>query len=73
MDGDLVVVDLERRVTIRNEDVVSKCGWTVLDGREVVGVPVMTVARGRIVARDGRPLAEPGSGRYVVPDALSVG
>ena len=64
-DADLVVVDLERTATIREADVLSKCGWTILDGREVTGVPVLTVLRGTVVARDGRVLAEEGSGLRV--------
>lgn len=64
-DADLVLVDLDEPYTIRNEDVASKCGWTVLDGRTVIGRPVTTISRGRIVADRGVVLADPGSGRFV--------
>jgi dihydroorotase (multifunctional complex type) len=64
-DADVVVVDLERTVTIREADVLSKCGWTILDGREVTGVPLLTMVRGEVVVRDGRVLADEGSGRSV--------
>jgi dihydroorotase-like cyclic amidohydrolase len=73
-DADLVVVDLDARSSIREADVLSKCGWTAWDGREVQGVPVLTMVRGRVVARDGRVAGEPGWGRLArpLPDAATV-
>jgi dihydroorotase len=73
-DADLVVVDLSARSTIRQADVLSKCGWTAWDGREVQGVPVLTLVRGRTVARDGRVIDAPGWGRHArpVPDTADV-
>jgi dihydroorotase (multifunctional complex type) len=64
-DADLVVVDPSAEATIREADVLSKCGWTVLDGRVVRGVPTMTIRRGEVVYEGGRVSAEPGSGRFV--------
>lgn len=64
-DADLVVVDPAARHTIRGDEVLSKCGWTILEGREVVGMPTMTLVRGRPVARDGTVLAGVGDGAWV--------
>jgi dihydroorotase-like cyclic amidohydrolase len=64
-DADVVVVDLARERVLRDEDVVSKAGWTPYAGRRVVGQPVMTFVRGRLVAEDRRPVGEPGWGRWV--------
>lgn len=64
-DADMVVVDAVSRHTIRAEEVLSKCGWTILDGREVVGVPSATIVRGRIVARDGVIDAREGDGQWI--------
>jgi dihydroorotase (multifunctional complex type) len=66
-DADLVVVDMDRTVTITAADGYSKCGWTPFEGREVRGVPVMTIRRGEIIARDGKVLSEPGSGQFLRP------
>lgn len=71
-DADLVVVDLTARSTIREADVLSKCGWTAWDGWEVQGMPVMTFVRGRIVYRDGSVVGEPGWGRQVRPTHASL-
>src|SRR4051794_10235733 len=71
-DADLVVVDLERRETITAASSYYKCGWTVLEGREVRGVPVLTILRGRVIAEEGKVLAEPGSGRFQLPVGVAA-
>jgi len=66
-DADLVVVDLDRRETITAARSYYKCGWTVLDGRAVHGVPLLTILRGRVIAENGVVDAAPGSGRFQLP------
>lgn len=63
-DGDLVLVDPSLRWTLRNEDVISKAGWTPFDGREVTGRAVRTYLRGRLVAQDGRAVGT-GTGGFL--------
>jgi dihydroorotase len=53
-DADLVLVDLNRTHTIRNEDQLTKCGWSAWHGAELTGLPVRTWVLGREVFRDGR-------------------
>ncbi len=48
-DGDVVVIDLKRRITVKNEMVHSRPGWSILEGREMTGWPVMTIRRGEIL------------------------
>jgi allantoinase len=64
-DADFVLVDMAAEKTLRNEDVVSKVGWTPFEGRTVKGLPVMTFVRGRLVAKDGKPTIGPGWGEYI--------
>lgn len=49
-DADLVVVDLNRKVKVTNDMVHSSAGWTLWEGREMKGWPVMTVLRGKVIA-----------------------
>jgi dihydroorotase-like cyclic amidohydrolase len=67
-DADLVIVDMDREVTLRDEDVVSKCGWTPYDGMTVQGVPEATYVRGELVVEDREVVGEPGYGEFVNPD-----
>ena len=56
-DADFVVVDLDRRVEVSNDQVLTRSGWTVLDGHAIHGWPVATFLRGKQIARweDGAP------------------
>jgi dihydropyrimidinase/dihydroorotase len=56
-DGDVVIVDLKRRVTVKNEMIHSRPKWTILEGREMTGWPVMTIRRGEVLMEwpDGEP------------------
>ncbi|MEZ4365603.1 MAG: amidohydrolase family protein, partial [Kofleriaceae bacterium] len=52
-DADLTVVDLTARTTVTDAQMASRCGWTPLAGRELVGAPVATVVRGALAMQDG--------------------
>jgi dihydroorotase (multifunctional complex type) len=64
-DADITLVDLRQERTLRDGEICSRAGWTPYAGRRVRGRPVMTFVRGRLVARNGRPVGEPGWGRLV--------
>jgi dihydroorotase len=56
-DGDLTLVDLAARRTIRHQDMATRAGWTPFDGFEAKGWPVATIIRGRVVMRDDEVVA----------------
>ena len=64
-DADIVLVDPAEAWTVRDEDVISKAGWSPYAGRTLVGRAVRTYGRGRLLAADGEVVAEPGWGRWV--------
>lgn len=53
-DADLVLVDLERRHTVRSVDQLTKSGWSPWDGVELVGQPIRTWVNGLTVYSEGR-------------------
>ena len=65
-DADLVLVDMKRSTTIRNEDQLSKAAQTPFAGRVVQGAPVQVFLRGIEIAREGRPCAGP-VGKFLRP------
>lgn len=65
--ADIAIVDLDREFEIRDEDVLSKIGWTPYAGRRIRGVVTNTLVRGREVFRDGAVVGEPGWGRQAKP------
>ena len=48
-DADLVIFDYSRVFTVRNEDQLSKCGWTPYNGAELRGVIEKVMVDGRFV------------------------
>ncbi|HVP03923.1 MAG TPA: amidohydrolase family protein [Solirubrobacteraceae bacterium] len=70
-DADLVVLDLERAVTVSNEMVFTRSGWTVLDGHTIHGWNEATFLHGRQMSRweEGAPrpefLGDVSEGRYL--------
>jgi dihydropyrimidinase/dihydroorotase len=56
-DGDFVVVDLKRRVKITRDILHTITPWSIYEGWEATGWPVMTIVRGNIVME--WPEAEP--------------
>lgn len=70
-DADLVLVDLNRTAVVRNEEQLTKCGWTPWDGVSLTGWPVRTFVHGQTVYCDGRVVGE-GTGREILYDRQQV-
>ncbi|HTI00521.1 MAG TPA: dihydropyrimidinase [Acidisoma sp.] len=64
-DADLVLWDAGREVTITNDLMQHAIDYTPYEGLKVTGWPRMTLARGRVVMKDDRVTAEPGSARFL--------
>lgn len=64
-DADLVVFDPNREFTIRAENQHSKVGYTLYEGRTVLGWPELSFQRGKPVLQDGEVVAVPGQGRFL--------
>ncbi|MEK6984324.1 MAG: amidohydrolase family protein [Nanoarchaeota archaeon] len=52
-DADLVIVDLDKRQAVRNEDLLTKCKWSPFEGRILKGWPVTTIVNGNVVYDNG--------------------
>lgn len=69
-DGDFTVVDLNAKRTIKNNWIVSKCGWTPYDGMKVTGWPIMTILKGDVVMREDQLIGDPKGGTFRFLEAL---
>jgi dihydroorotase len=58
-DADFTIVDMKKKIIIKNKDIESKCGWTPFDGFEFKGTPVSTIIGGEIKMKDGKILGKP--------------
>ena len=64
-DADLVIIDLDKTQVVSPELVHTAAGYTLFDGRELTGWPVLTMLRGKVIMRDGELTVKPGYGKYV--------
>jgi dihydropyrimidinase len=71
-DADLVLFDPERRLTIGAGSMESASDFDPFEGYQAVGWPATTLARGRVVFREGRLEGSPGRGVLVARDRFPV-
>ena len=64
-DADLVVFDPNREFTIQAGNQHTNAGYTLYEGRTVLGWPEMSFQRGHRVLWQGQIVAEPGQGEFL--------
>lgn len=64
-DADVVIYDPHKKFTITHEKMHSKVDYTIWEGLEMTGYPVMTFVRGKMVYAEGQFVGEPGWGKFV--------
>ena len=58
-DADFTIVDMNKTIEIKNENIESKCAWSPFHGSKFKGSPVATIINGEIKMKDGKILGEP--------------
>jgi dihydroorotase len=58
-DADFTIVDMNKKIVIKNQNIESKCGWSPFDGFEFKGTPVLTIVGGKIKMKNGKILGDP--------------
>ena len=58
-DADFTIVDMNKKIVIKNENIESKCGWSPFNNFEFKGTPVSTIINGKIKMQEGKILGEP--------------
>jgi dihydroorotase len=56
--ADLVIADLKKPHTVKNEDLFSKCGWSVFEGHTFSSTVDMTFINGQLAYHDGKIVEE---------------
>jgi dihydropyrimidinase len=64
-DADFVIYDPTKEFEIRAENQHSKVGYTLYEGRRVLGWPEMSFQRGRPVLANGEIIASAGGGEFL--------
>ncbi len=64
-DADVVILAPNQRARLSVETGHMQAGWHPFEGMQVTGVPVMTIARGRVIVENGEFTGSAGSGRFL--------
>jgi len=79
-DADLVVFDPNQPHTIEHATQHSQASYTAYEGRDILGVPVLTMQRGEVLVEGGELMAKPGRAQFlktrsgqIAPQALYRG
>lgn len=64
-DADICIFDPKKKVVIDYKNLHTKCDWYPYQGMKVKGYPVVTISRGKIVAKDGKFVGKVGHGRFL--------
>lgn len=64
-DADVVIIDPDRRITIKSAEMQSKSDFDPYDGYQAHGWPLLTMSRGDVIVEDGKLTAKAGRGRLL--------
>jgi dihydropyrimidinase len=64
-DADLTVVDLDMEKTVTAPDLGSFSDYSLYEGWNLKGWPVLTMVRGEVVMQDGTFVGKPGFGKFI--------
>ena len=64
-DADFTIVDMNRIIEIKNENIESKCKWSPFNRYKFKGTPVATIINGEIKMKDGKIIGDP-SGKPLI-------
>ncbi|MDR0642444.1 MAG: dihydropyrimidinase [Treponema sp.] len=72
-EADLVLIDPEKRWTIRREGIHSRVDYSPYEGMEIQGAVDTVISRGTVLLRDGIFSAEAGRGRFLKRERFNGG
>ena len=64
-DADIVIFDPNLKKTITVDELHAESDYSIWDGFECEGYPIMTILRGKTIVRDGQLLGDSSDGRWL--------
>ncbi len=58
-DADFTIIDMNKKIVIKNENIESKCGWSPFNDVEFKGTPVATIIAGKTKMKNGKIIGDP--------------
>lgn len=67
-DADVVIFDAGKTQTLKAENQHSNVGYTLYEGSQIMGMPLLTMQRGNVIIEDGKLVAQAGCGKFIPTD-----
>jgi len=64
-DADLVLLDMKKKNTVKADSLHHISDFSLFEGWELTGCPVLTMVRGSVVMQDGEVTGKPGWGSFI--------
>jgi dihydropyrimidinase len=64
-DGDMVIIDPTREITLTKDMLHSNVDYTAYEGFKLKGYPVMTLSRGEVIVKDNEFIGQKGRGEFI--------
>lgn len=64
-DGDLVIIDPNKEVTLSKKDLHENVDYTPYEGIKLKGYPVITISRGKVIVKDNEFYGNRGYGKFL--------
>ncbi|ERI94951.1 dihydropyrimidinase [Clostridiales bacterium oral taxon 876 str. F0540] len=64
-DADIVIIDPKKEVVMTNSILHENVDYTAYEGMRLKGYPVLTLVRGKVVAKDNKFVGEAGYGKFI--------
>lgn len=64
-DGDIVIIDPNKEVTLSRSMLHSNVDYTAYEGLKLKGYPVMTLSRGEVIVKNNEFIGQKGRGRFI--------
>ncbi len=64
-DADIVIIDPEKEVILNKDMLHSRADYTAYEDFKLKGYPIMTISRGKIIARNNEFIGDKGWGRFM--------
>ena len=52
-DADVTIIDMNIRKEVKNNELLTKCGWSPFNGKLLKGWPITTIVNGNVVYSNG--------------------
>lgn len=71
-DADVVIYDPKKNFVVSAENMHSKVDYTIWEGKQMSGCPIMVFSRGRLVYKEGSFVGSPGWGNFIKCDKYKI-